>query len=118
MAAELASLIWATRGRSWGFRFLRTGGLKDALPVYESQFEPAGDEPEVYLRSGSNVILRMVDPEGRKDAAGRNIPHEFVVPPPLAEEIHSVQDGVRLVWAPLAAEYAAIWQLPEPPASR
>ena len=30
-----ARLIWATRGRSWGFRFLLKGGLSDPLMAYE-----------------------------------------------------------------------------------
>lgn len=118
MTAEPASLIWATRGRTWGFRFLRTGGLRDPLPVYESEFTLVGDESEIYFRSGRNVVLRIVDPEGRKDASGRDIPHEFIVPPPLADQIHSAQDGLRLVWDAVSAEYAEVWQLREGPASK
>lgn len=118
MTAEIDSLIWATRGRTWGFRFLRTGGLQDVLPVYESEFREVSDEGEVCSRSGRNVVLRIVDPEGRKDASGRDISHEFVVPPPLADQIHSAQDGLRLVWDTVSAEYAEVWQLSEAPAPR
>ena len=32
------TLIWATRGRTWGFRFLRDGGLEDPLDTYEEAF--------------------------------------------------------------------------------
>ena len=35
---ENARFIWATRGRTWGFRFLRRGGLEDPLGVYEATF--------------------------------------------------------------------------------
>ena len=35
------SLIWATRGRTWGFRFLRDGGFPDPLPVYDLAFSRA-----------------------------------------------------------------------------
>lgn len=86
--------------------------------MYESEFREVSDEREVCARSGNNVVLRIVDPEGRKDASGRDIPHEFIVPPPLADQIHSLQDGLRLVWDTVSAEYAEVWQMPEPPASR
>ena len=45
-------LIWATRGRTWGFRFLRDGGFEDPLPVYDEAFSEVGDEPEVCRRVG------------------------------------------------------------------
>ncbi len=35
---ENAGFIWATRGRTWGFRFLRKGGYEDPLGVYEDAF--------------------------------------------------------------------------------
>lgn len=111
------SLIWATRGRTWGFRFLRRGGFEDPLPEYEDAFSDLGDEPEICRRVGGRVALRFPDPAGRKDAAGRVIPHEFVVSGPLAEEIGSAEDGRRLIWlrSGIADEFARVWELPEPP---
>ena len=35
---RLDRLIWATRGRSWGFRFLLNAGLPDPLADYERSF--------------------------------------------------------------------------------
>ena len=32
------SVIWATRGRTWGFRFLLDAGLSDPLADYERAF--------------------------------------------------------------------------------
>lgn len=112
------SLIWATRGRTWGFRFLRTGGSADALVDYDAAFGPVGDEPEVCHRVGEKVALRFPDPLGRRDAAGRVIPHDFVVSGPLADRIGSVADGLRLVWPQpeVADEFARVWQQPDPPA--
>jgi len=40
------TFIWATRGRSWGFRFLRDGGYQDSLPVYEAALAALGDDRE------------------------------------------------------------------------
>lgn len=111
------SIIWATRGRTWGFRFLLKGGSKDPLLEYEEAFSGAGDAAEICHRAGARMALRFPDPLDRKDAAGRVIPHEFVVSGPLAEEIESVEDGLRVVWSRpgVADEFERVWDLPEPP---
>lgn len=109
--------IWATRGHTWGFKFLSRGGYADPLPVYERAFSAVGDEAEVCLSVGVDVALRFEDPEGRRDRAGRVILHEFVVLGPLTEPIYTVDDGLRLVWtAPNVAQwYERVWAQPEPP---
>ncbi|MEU1646400.1 hypothetical protein [Micromonospora zamorensis] len=109
------SFIWATRGRAWGFRFLLTGGFSDPLPEYEAAFADAGDAPETCHRAGDRVALRIADPLGRKDQSGRVIPHEFVVCGPQAAEIHSVADGLALVWPQVAEEFERVWETPRPP---
>lgn len=107
-------LIWATRGFSWGFRFLSNAGFEDPLPEYEKVFASVGDEVESCKRVGKRVALRFPDPLARKDAAGRVIPHDFVVLGPLGRQIKSVEDGIRLVWRPYAAAiYAEVWKLPD-----
>jgi hypothetical protein len=113
------SLIWATRGRTWGFRFLLTGEFEDPLLEYEAVFSGVGDEPEVCHRVGERVALRFPDPLGRKDVAGRVIPHEFVLFGPSTDGIDSVEDGLRLVWRrpQVADEFARVWELPEPPSA-
>ncbi|MBL7259846.1 hypothetical protein [Paractinoplanes lichenicola] len=110
------SVVWATRGKTWGFRFLLTGGFADPLAEYESAFAGAGEEPEVCRRTGERVALRFPDPLGRTDRAGRVIPHEFVLSGPSAEGVDSVEDGRRLVWSrPEAAdEFERIWEQPNP----
>jgi hypothetical protein len=112
------NLIWATRGRTWGFRFLWNGGLSDPLPEYDSVFKGVEDEAEVYHRVNGKFALRFPDPLGRKDAAGRVIPHEFVVTGMLADRIDSVEQGYKLVWPMVAEEYAQAWDQPKPPSAR
>ena len=107
------SLVWATRGRDWGFRFLRDGGLADPLPLYETAFAGIEDEPEAWRRDGEMVACRFPDPLERRDAAGV-IPHEFVVTGPSAAGIDSAQDGRRLVWPLVADEFTRVWELPQP----
>lgn len=108
--------IWSTRGRSWGFRFLRTAGYTDPLLPYEDAFGQLGDADEECLRVGDRVALRFADPEGRRDRAGRVIPHEFVLFDELAARVDSVAEGVARVWPLVADEYAQVWDTPTPPA--
>ena len=115
------NLIWATRGRTWGFRFLRDGGFEEPLRVYDMAFSGAGEGPEVWRRVAETrglpemVALRLPDPLGRQDRAGRVIPHEFVVFRPLTDEVGSVDDGLQLVWPLVALEFERIWELSKPP---
>lgn len=109
------SLIWASRGRAWGFRFLRRGDFTDPLPEFDRIFSAVEDEPEAWRRVGDTVAVRFLDPLGRKDAAGRVIPHYFVVFPPLADRIESVEDGIQELWPLVAIEFAEVWDLPKAP---
>jgi hypothetical protein len=108
-------LVWATRGRTWGFRFLLDGGLPDPLPTYERSFAGLEDEPATWRRTTGKVALRFPDPLERKDAAGRVIPHEFVVSGDLAGGIESVEDGLQQIWPLVAGAYARVWDAERPP---
>jgi hypothetical protein len=108
-------LIWATRGRSWVFRFLLDGGFGDPLQPYDQAF---GDMPEDSVASrlvGSRLALRFPDPEGRRDAAGRVIPHEFVVWGDVSTGVESTGDGQDRIWPIVRDAYASIWDSPTPP---
>jgi hypothetical protein len=110
---ELA-YIWATRGKNWGFRFLRTAGLPDPLELYETAFQGDLDAPETFQANEDTVAIRISDPEGRKDVAGRVIPHEFVLLKPLPREVSSVEEALELVWPLVRDEYALAWDQPRP----
>lgn len=110
-------LIWATRGRYWGFRFLLDGGLEDPLLEYERTFAGLGDEPTAWRRTAGTGALRFPDPEGRRDTSGRVIPHEFVVPGTLAKGIQSAEEGLQQVWPRLAEAYARVWNAEDPPSA-
>lgn len=109
------SLIWATRGRKWGFRFLLDGGLADPLGVYEHAFTAMGDAETGCCQVGQHVALRIPDPLDRKDSAGRVIPHDFVVIGPHASSVTSVTDGLQLVWPRVKDIYAQVWDRDVPP---
>ena len=108
-------LIWATRGRTWGFRFLLDGGLTDPLLEYERVFASLGEEPTAFSRVAGKVALRFPDPLKRRDAAGRVIPHDFVVSGDIATSIRSVEDGRQQVWPLVEAAYARVWDADGPP---
>ena len=108
-------LMWATRGRRWGFRLLLTAGLRDPLRRYELAFDGAADGPTVCQRTAVGVALRFPDPDGRRDEAGRVIPHEFVLLGNLADDVQSVDDGVTLIWPMVADAYASTWDDAHPP---
>lgn len=108
-------LIWATRGRSWGFRFLLDAGLPDPLPEYERVFAGLKDEPVAWQRIRGKVALRFPDPQGRRDASGRIIPHEFVIFGDLADPIESGADGLQRVWPLVSEAYARVWDAEQPP---
>lgn len=110
--------IWATRGRTWGFRFLRDGGFEDPLGVYDAAFSELGDQPEVWRRVADRVALRFPDPDARRDAAGRVIPHDFVLLGSWANDLDSLDEGRRRIWHEVASEFENVWNRAEPPAAR
>lgn len=111
----LSTLIWATRGRSWGFRFLLDGGLSDPLLEYERVFADLEDDAKVCSHTAGKVALRFPDPLARRDAAGRVIPHDFVVSGDVASDVQSVEDGLKQVWPLVEAAYARVWDAEGPP---
>ncbi|KQU07482.1 hypothetical protein ASG56_08260 [Rhodococcus sp. Leaf7] len=114
-SADCESIIWATRGRDWGFRFLLDAGLSDPLPDYERAFGSLRDAPAAWRRHDGHVALRILDPLERRDSAGRVIPHEFVVYGDLAAAVESVEDGMHKVWPLVSEIYASAWDASTPP---
>ena len=114
-------IIWATRGRTWGFRFLLDGEYADPLLAYERVFSGVEDEPNLCVRVGAQVALRFSDPEDRRDASGRVIPHDFVIleplgdEEPLADKVNSVDDGLQKIWPLVRDVFARVWDTPMPP---
>ena len=115
---DVPRFIWATRGRSWGFRFLRTGGIADPLPVYERAFGDVSSDREVWRRGRKRAALRFPDPEGRRDESGRVIPHDFVLLGAWADTLTSMQDGRDRVWREVADEFGRVWAEDTPPPPR
>ena len=102
-------MIWATRGRNWGFRFLRDGGYSDPLPTYEAAFGGRFSEDEIWLPGAVHLAVRFQDPLHRKDSSGRIISHDFVLFDPEAQLITSLADAQKKLWAEVGSEYSDMW---------
>jgi hypothetical protein len=110
-------LLWATRGRSWGFRFLPVAGSSagaDPLPLYERAFAGHEGEAEGCWDTDGLLAVRILDPEGRRDEAGRTIPHEIVLEAAQVEHVATPADAIEHVWPLLAGRYAGLWDGPGP----
>lgn len=112
------SLIWLARGHKWGFKFLEDGAKEgdirtdtwNPVTVYEDAFEPLMQQNEFcHQVFPGRVALRLKDPEGRKDQAGRFIYHDFVLFEDLAEQVKSVDDGLQFVWPLVSDSYDEVW---------
>lgn len=106
------SVIWVTRGESWGFRFLHDGGIPNALEIYESVFEGSEGLPSVFQTRYDTIAIRFADPLGRKDRSGRPIPHDFVVSGEDAEKLTSFDVARAVLWKRVKAEYEVLWNQP------
>lgn len=111
------TFIWSTRGRTWGFRFLRNGGITDPFVDYKRAFEGVEHEREVWRRTHDAVALRFPSPNGLRDSAGRVIPQEFVLFGDLAAQVNTVQDGIEKVWPLVKEEFELTWDLQEAPSA-
>lgn len=107
-------MIWITRGRRWGFRFLLDGGFEDPLRPYEEAFGSESGEAQFIRHRVGSVAVRLLDPERRKDRVGRTISHDFVVFGDHAEAIASVEDALRVLWPRVADFYGENWDRNEP----
>jgi hypothetical protein len=111
------NFIWVTRGRTWGFRVLRTGGLDDPFETYEAAFAGLEDAPDAYRAASGRVAVRFPDPEERRDRAGRVISHEFVLLPPLAERVHDLATAKDLLWPKVSDTFHDSWDAKTAPSS-
>lgn len=102
-------MIWATRGRTWGFKFLKDGGFADPLIPYETAFGSHMSEPQLWLPGKNSIALRFQDPLQRKDSAGRVISHDFVLFSPPSELMSTFEVAQQHIWKMVSQEYADMW---------
>lgn len=107
------SLIHVSRGKNRGFTFLAEGGTKTYLAAYDkfNLSSESGKEFLIRAKDGSGELgVRIQDPLGRRDFAGRSIPHDIVIPASMAEGINSVDDVKSKIWPLLKDTYSAFYE--------
>jgi hypothetical protein len=110
------NIIWATRGKSWGFRFLRTGGIPNPLAVYERAFVGAEGASMTFERRAETIAVRFTDPDGRTDRAGRVIQHDFVILSGETDDLRNVEDARAILWPMVREDFDDFWERPTAPA--
>jgi len=101
---EPTSVIHAGRGKTKGFRFFQKGGTPDFFQQYTKVFEASSlaDKPGYFERlADGKVAATFHDPLGRKDQAGRVIPHMVLVPKSMSGNLNSADDVVKHIWPTL-----------------
>lgn len=103
-------VLWATRGYSWGFKFLKpVHSEEDPLVMYERFFNGVETE-ELLTHQRMYTACRFPDPEGRKDQSGRLIKHDVVLSHPISSGPKSVEEVVAVCWPHMAARYAELYR--------
>lgn len=110
---EPTSIIHSSRGHSKGFHFLERGGLNN--PLLERDIAKVSDSTPIgtFKRYGNNLEKAFVsfhDPLGRRDAAGRVIPHEVFLPKHLADGVNTHEEAVKVAWPLLKDKFDAMYK--------
>jgi hypothetical protein len=112
IAKEPVDIIHASRGHEKGFMFLRGGGITDHLHELESSGLDQS-QPGFFKRYGSHaekVAVSFLDPQGRKDQAGRPIFHQVIFPESMSKNIHTHDDAVKEAWPRIKDLYGAMYK--------
>lgn len=113
LAKEPVSIIHSARGVNKGFMFLEKGGLSDPLREYDLAGFNDGKVPVGSIRRYGDRLEKVAaafnDPEGRKDFAGRIIPHEVILPESLASGISNIEQAQNFIWPKIKDTYAAFY---------
>jgi len=96
---------------------LLDGGFANPLATYERAFVGTEGETTLCRHLGEHLTLRFPDPLDRTDAAGRIIPHDFVVPASTAIGISSPQVGLKVIWPMVSDTYAEVWDAEKAPSA-
>lgn len=112
---EPISVIHATRGKERGFGFLANGGLKDPLREWDHVGNINEFNGNQFQRYGKNLEKAAVvfdDPHGRKDAAGRVIPHLVILPKEHAKDVHDFEGAKKKAWNLVKDDFNSLYDSP------
>lgn len=106
------SILWATRGKSWGFRFLLDGDTDRPLEKYREAFGDVHSRRQLCDVHATYTAVRFEDPLARQDDAGRVIPHDFVLEGDMARGVTTVEEAIDVIWPLVEKRYAELWNQP------
>ena len=111
--SEPIDVIHGTRGKNKGFTFLKKGGVPTFLEEYETMFGVDSSESNIFKRQGGKIGASFLDPDGKKDFAGRVIPHQIIIPKSMTQGINSLDDVKSKIWPLLKDQYESYYHTPK-----
>lgn len=106
LVKEPTDIIHASRGKTKGFRFFRTGGTDSYFTHHTRAFQDK-EEDNVFKRfPDGKIAASFLDPEGRRDRHGRPIPHEVVIPIGMTGGINNLDDVRSKIWPLIKPTYS------------
>jgi hypothetical protein len=103
---EPTSILHASRGKTKGFRFFKTGDLAEPYPAYEKAFGTDSFTDGLFERyDGGKIAASFLDPDGRNDQSGRRISHQVIVPKSMSSGVNNIDDVKKNIWPLLKDTY-------------
>lgn len=115
---EPTGVVHFARGKNKGLRFLSRGGLTNPTAEHIKGFgdetTPDNLKTDTHRRYGTNnekIAVRFTDPENRRDASGRRIVHDVILPEEHAKDLGSNDTQViRRAWKLVRPDYNKFWE--------
>lgn len=105
--------IHLARAKHKGLTFIQQGGTPDYFAIFDKAGMNTAPEHELFQKIADgtgNIAARFLDPEGRRDHAGRNISHDVVIPRTMASGVENLDDVKTKIWPHLKDAYDTFWQ--------
>lgn len=111
IVSDPVDVVHFARGREKGLRFLKDGGAgQDVLGVLDKHFDPHEDlRGGIFRQVGNQIAAAFLDPDGRKDFAGRPITHQIIVPKSMTDGINNLDDVRQKIWPLVKDQYDAYY---------
>lgn len=103
---DLQDLFLASRSKNRGYRVMRDGQHPSPLDLMDDVFgSNLEQQPNTLHDSSKGLGVLLMDPEGRKDRAGRVISHSIIIPNSMKSGINNSDDVVRDIWPLIKDDY-------------
>lgn len=103
---DLENIAFFSKPKNRGFQIFNDGNHPKPLSLLDEVFGTKQDVRDELIDSPYGLGVTLSDPQGRKDRAGRTIPHVIIIPNSMRSDIRSVQDVQDKIWPLLEESYA------------